>query len=66
MKSAPQAMLGPGIALLPTNSLSRPVPQSPTSTRTCSGAQVLTRRLLRPKVQLQVEVFDHITQLVVI
>lgn len=66
MNSVVRVMLGPGIALLPTEPQFLPAPQSPAGTRTCSGAQVLTRRLLRPEVQLQVKVFDHITQLVVI
>ena len=59
-------MLGPGIALLPTKPQFHPAPQSLAGPRTYSGAQVLTRRLLCPEVQLQVEVFDHITQLVII
>lgn len=66
MNSVPQVMLEPGVALLPTKSQFLPVPQSLVSTGTCSEAQVLTCRLLRPEVQLQVEVFDHITQLVII
>lgn len=59
-------MAGPGIASLPTEPQFLPVPRSLAGTRTCSVAQVLTCRFLRPEVQLQVEVFDHITQLVIV
>lgn len=62
----PRVMLGPGIALLPSEPQFLPCPWSLVCTRTHSGAQILTCRLLRPEVQLQVKVFDHITQLVVI
>lgn len=66
MNSVPWVMLGPDIALLPTEPQFLPAPQSLAGTRTYSGVQVLTCRLLRPEVQLKVKVFDHITQLVVI
>lgn len=59
-------MAGPGITSLPTEPQFLPVPWSLAGTRTCSLAQVLTCRFLRPEVQLQVEVFDHITQLVIV